>query len=121
MRIRHKFWLEENSEVLFGRGRYMLLRTVDELGSLSAAAKKMKMSYRAAWGRVRASEERLGLPLMEKAPVGRGLVLTDQARKLIEMYRRFEDEIDALVREKGSRIFGAESGLDLVIDDEPVD
>ena len=105
--------MEDESGVLFGRGRFELLLTVDELGSLSAAAKRMKMSYRAAWGRVRASEERLGLPLMEKAEVGRGLTLTPQARKLIELYRKFEQEIEALIKERGPQIFEAESGLHL--------
>ena len=114
MRIRHKIWLEDESGVLFGRGRFELLLTVDELGSLSAAAKKMKMSYRAAWGRIRASEERLGLPLMEKAPVGRGLTLTTQARKLIDLYRKFEHEIDELIANRGPQIFEAEPGLNLV-------
>lgn len=117
MRIRHKIWLEDTSGVLFGRGRFELLKTVDQLGSLSAAAKQMKMSYRAAWGRIRASEERLGLPLMEKAPVGRGLVLTPQARKLISLYRTFEEEIEALISKRGPQIFEADSGLNLVFNE----
>jgi len=116
MRIKHKLWLEDDSGVLFGRGRFSLLSAVEELGSLSAAAKRMKMSYRAAWGRLRASEERLGMDLLEKAPVGRGLVLTPQAKRLLELYRRFDRDIEEMIEERGRELFGAEPELNLKLD-----
>jgi molybdate transport system regulatory protein len=33
-----------------GPGKLMLLQKIDELGSISAAGREMKMSYRQAWG-----------------------------------------------------------------------
>jgi molybdate transport system regulatory protein len=81
------------------------------LGSLSAAAKAMKMSYRAAWGRIRASEERLGVDLLEKAPSGRGLVLTPAGEKLVHLYALFENRIDTACQEIGLDLFGREPGF----------
>jgi molybdate transport system regulatory protein len=64
-KLKFKVWLEKDNHVLFGRGRVELLKAIDECHSLSAAAKELSMSYRAAWGRLQASERRLGCNLVE--------------------------------------------------------
>ena len=62
MKIRFKVWLEKTGQqVLFGEGRMQLLQAIADQGSLAQAAKKMEMSYRAAWGRLKASEDSTGL------------------------------------------------------------
>ncbi len=63
MKIQFKVWLEKDNRVLFGEGRSQLLQAIEDYGSLAQAARKMNMSYRAAWGRLKASEDRLGYPL----------------------------------------------------------
>jgi molybdate transport system regulatory protein len=57
-----KLWVEKDGKVVFGGGRYQLLKAIEEQGSLAGAARALKMSYRAAWGRLKASEKRLGKP-----------------------------------------------------------
>lgn len=70
-RIKSIIWIEEtNGKVVFGLGRYRILKAVRRLGSLQAAAQELKMSCRALWGRVRAIEERLGKPLLIRDPQG---------------------------------------------------
>lgn len=98
MEIRFKVWYEEDGKVLFGGGRRELLRAIDKHNSLQAAAKHMKMSYRAAWGRLRASEERLGIKLVEPHPGKRALQLTPEARLLISRFDNLEEEMQALVQ-----------------------
>ena len=61
MEIKHKIWVENDGKTIFGPGRDILFKAIDECHSLNAAAKKLGMSYRPAWGRVMASEKRLGL------------------------------------------------------------
>lgn len=91
MNVRIKVWLEENEEVLFGYGRLQLLRTIESAGSLAAAAKQMNMSYRAAWGRVHASEDRLGFTLVERAGEGRrAMQLTQAAKELMAQYSKLD-------------------------------
>ena len=97
MKIRHKIWLERNEKPLFGRGREELLRSIDELHSLYAAAKKLKMSYRAAWGRLKASEARLGVKLTCSDGQGKGLHLTPEAKDLLEKFDRLEHDVESFL------------------------
>lgn len=99
MEIKHKIWLECNGRVIFGPGRDGLLKAVEECRSLSAAAKKLKMSYRAAWGRLRASEERLGTKLVEMDNVRKGMHLTDEAKILMNCFDQLEQDITRLLDE----------------------
>jgi len=95
MEIRCKVWLERDGEILFGKGRAQLLRAVDEEGSLAKAAKRLNMSYRAAWGKVRASELHLGVKLVEPGTVGRhGMVLTPEGRRMLAEYERLLREAE---------------------------
>lgn len=98
--IRSKIWVEDaQGKVVFGAGRYRILEAVDRLQSLQAAAKALKMSYRAVWCRVKASEERLGKTLVIRE--GRGSRLTPFARELMAEY----DGIRSRVREESDTVF----------------
>lgn len=84
--IRSKIWVEDaNGKVVFGLGRYRILEAVKRLGSLQAAAQELKMSYRAIWARIRATEERLGKPLLIREP--RGSRLTPLGEKLLTQFK----------------------------------
>ena len=98
MEIKYKVWFEKDGKVIFGSGRRELLRAVDMYNSLNAAAKHLNMSYRAAWGRLRASEERLGMKLVEPHPSGRALHLTEEARTLLNKFDKLERKIHDLVQ-----------------------
>jgi molybdate transport system regulatory protein len=104
MKIKHKLWLEKNGRVIFGPGRFELLEAVEECQSLSAAAKKLKMSYRAAWGRLRASEDRLGMPLVELTDNRQGMRLTEEARKLKNAFVELERKMDELLEEYQAKL-----------------
>ncbi len=104
MEIKHKLWLEKNNRVIFGPGRFELLEAIEECQSLSAAAKKLKMSYRAAWGRLRASEDRLGMPLVELTDNRQGMRLTEEAKKLKNVFVELEEKIDALLKEYQAKL-----------------
>lgn len=108
MEIKHKIWLEVNGQVVFGPGRDLLLKAIDECHSLNAAAKKLDMSYRAAWGRVKASEERLGIKLVENEPGRTGMHLTESGRKLVRQFDRLDDEISRLLEEANRDLFSPE-------------
>lgn len=104
MEIKHKIWLESEGRVIFGPGRDGLLKAIDEHHSLSAAARKLKMSYRAAWGRIKASEERLGIKLVENDHARQGMHLTDEAKTLMDCFDQLERDIAHLLNK-------AQSGL----------
>ena len=67
-----------------------MLELIDELGSMQATAKTLGMSYRGVWARLKATEDRLGLKLVETS-VGRGKnrgsKLTPEAKQLLANYK----------------------------------
>ena len=93
--IKSKIWIEdEDGKVVFGTGRLYILKAVEEHGSILGAAKALSMSYRAVWGKIKATEERLGRPLMMKRTGGAhggGSDLTPFGRNLVERFRQLED------------------------------
>jgi molybdate transport system regulatory protein len=92
-RIRSKIWVEDaNGKVVFGLGRYRILDAVQRLGSLQAAAQELKMSYRAIWARIRATEERLGKPLLIRDP--QGSRLTPLGETLLKQFHRLLKSIE---------------------------
>jgi molybdate transport system regulatory protein len=97
MKIKYKIWLEKDGKVLFGRGRDDILKAIQKEHSLNAAAKKLQMSYRAAWGRLKASEERMGMKLVEIDATGKGMRLSARAQAIIDRFERLERDVEALL------------------------
>lgn len=88
----------------FGPGVAQLLRRVDELHSLRAAAISMSMAYSKAWTVVRNAEEGLGFKLLASTAGGKnggGAVLTDEARRMIGAY----EEYCAKLQDFSARLF----------------
>lgn len=89
--VRSKVWLEKDGKLFMGWGRATLLERIDKLGSISAAARSMKLAYRNAWLWVEAMNRLAGKPLVEKATGGaRGgyARLTEEGRKIVEEYKQ---------------------------------
>jgi molybdate transport system regulatory protein len=97
MEIKYKIWIEKDGKVVFGKGRDNILKAIRTGHSLNAAAKKLEMSYRAAWGRLKASEERMGMKLVEIDAAEKGMHLTAQAEAIIERFERLEKDVEALL------------------------
>jgi len=92
-KVRSKVWVEnEEGNVVFGLGRFRILEAVDRLGSLQAAAKELKMSYRAIWSRIKASEARIGKPLLISD--NRGSHMTPFATSLVKQFRRLQAVVE---------------------------
>jgi molybdate transport system regulatory protein len=95
--LRTKIWIADQSgDVLFGMGRVKMLEAIDQHGSFNAAAKALKMSYRALWGRIKATEERLGKQLVVRTTGGTrggGSALTPYAKDLVSEFRAFRRQV----------------------------
>lgn len=99
MKIKYKIWIEKDGKVLFGRGREDILRAVENGESLSNAVKSLEMSYRAAWGRLKASEERMGVKLVEVDTKSRSMQLTKRAKTLLARFEQLERDVQKLLVE----------------------
>ena len=97
MEIKYKVWIEKNGKVVFGKGRNTILKAVDEQDSLNAAAQKLAMSYRAAWGRLKTSEERMEMKLVEIGVSDKSMHLTQQARAMIDRFEKLERDVEKLL------------------------
>ncbi|MCD6570366.1 MAG: LysR family transcriptional regulator [Deltaproteobacteria bacterium] len=98
MKVGYKIWLEKDGLPVFGEGIYEILGLVEEFGSLHKAAQNLKMSYRAAWGKVRLYEKRLGVELLEKGKHGRtGAHLTEAGKHTLKYYKQLIQEIDSII------------------------
>jgi molybdate transport system regulatory protein len=92
--VKSKVWIEDAAgDLVFGSGRLRLLMAVAEHGSLLAAAKDLGMGYRAAWGKIKATEERLGKSLLERrigGSSGGGSDLTPFGKSLVKRFRHLQ-------------------------------
>lgn len=76
-----------------GPGKVRLLELIDELGSISAAARAMDMSYRRAWLLAENMNTMFREPVLTPAVggvQGGGAVLTRLGREIIVRFRRME-------------------------------
>jgi molybdate transport system regulatory protein len=83
-------WIEKDGELYLGGGRAMLLERLEQLGSIAAAARSMRLTYRNAWLWIDAMNRLAPSPLVEKITGGAGgghAQLTDEGRKAIAAYR----------------------------------
>lgn len=94
MQIDGRFWLTKEGQSFLGAGRIELLERIDKTGSINAAAKEMKMSYKAAWERINGMNALADQPLIERLTGGHGgggTKLTPYARELIATFHRFSE------------------------------
>ena len=88
LKVHGRFWLTLDGNNFLGSGRIELLQRIADTGSISQAAKAMKMSYKAAWDAVDAVNRAWGAPLVESNPAGSAL--TADAQRLIAAFREAE-------------------------------
>lgn len=83
--------------LMFGPGKADLLAAIEETGSISAAGRKMGMSYKRAWSLVEAMNAGFAEPLVQSARGGAhggGAGLTEAGRQVLAAYRRLIARIE---------------------------
>lgn len=93
--LRGSIWMTVGGENLGGPGRITLLSQIAECGSITQAAKAMKMSYKAAWDAIDGMNNLAGEPLVERLSGGKGgggTHLTRRGEQLVENFKLIERE-----------------------------
>jgi molybdate transport system regulatory protein len=83
-----------------GPGKARLVGLIAESGSISAAARKMGMSYRRAWQLVEALNKSFNEPVVLTAVGGKrggGAVVTDFGKRLVAAYHGMEAKASAAI------------------------
>ena len=93
-----------------GLDRVALIEAIAELGSISAAANRLGVSYRGAWEAVQALNNLFDGPIIEAAPGGKAggaASVTARGRAMVTAFRRVQAELDAAMAKLEGNLAGA--------------
>ncbi len=100
IKVNGTLWIESDGQHFFGPGPVELLERIEATGSISTAAKEMKMSYKKAWQLVNNLNAQTVKPMVipqvggEK---GGGSTITPEAIELISRYRQMREQFTAFL------------------------
>lgn len=87
-----KQWIvDEDNNIIIGEGRSEILDLVEKTGSLNQVAKMLKMSYKAVWGKVKATEKAMKARIID-TDRKLGSHLTPEGKELLSKYSRLKKE-----------------------------
>jgi molybdate transport system regulatory protein len=105
-----RFRIDFGAHRAVGPGKIALLEHIGASGSLSQAARDLRMSYRRAWDLLENLNHSFRERVVATSTGGRGgggAVLTPFGRELIQSYRRFESDIQLRASRHFSQLSGA--------------
>jgi len=92
LRLRSRQWIvNDKGEMVMGEGRKKILETIQETGSINKAAKKLKMSYKGVWSRIKATEDHVEAKLVA-SDGKRGSYLTEEGKELLRRYSTLKEK-----------------------------
>jgi molybdate transport system regulatory protein len=110
-------WMTVGGENFGGLGRINLLAAIADCGSITQAAKLVKMSYKAAWDAIDNMNNLAGEPLVERLSGGKGgggTRLTRRGLQLVENFRIIEREHQRFIEQLGQQADGIADDLLLI-------
>jgi molybdate transport system regulatory protein len=93
-----RFRIMAGDAIALGPGKIDLLEAIDRSGSISKAAKEIKLSYRRAWDMVDTMNQCFKKPLVSSSTGGKGgggAKLTPLGERMILLYRAMESAAEA--------------------------
>ena len=96
-----KIRLMSGNDIAMGPGKADLLEAIEKTGSISAAAREMKMSYRRSWQLVDTMNACFKKPLVEKIKGGHqrgGATLTPTGSEVLRQYRDIQEKAEKSAR-----------------------
>ena len=92
LKLKSSYWIvNESNQIVIGKGRMEILDNIEKTGSINQAAKKMKMSYKAMWSKIKFTEKHLNAKIVD-ADKKSGTRLTREGKNLLENYRRLNNK-----------------------------
>ncbi len=80
----------DDGGIIMGKGRMIILESIDQTHSINRTAKELKMSYKSVWSKIKSTELNFGKPVVLADKIT-GTKLTDDGRALLEKYRKLKD------------------------------
>ena len=92
LRLKSSQWIvDEDGNAVIGKGRMEILDNIEKTGSINQTAKMMKMSYKAVWSKIKATEKHLDTVIVH-ADRKEGSRLSKEGKELLEKYRLLKKE-----------------------------
>ena len=87
LKLKSSQWIvDENNNIIIGEGRAKILENIDKTGSMNQAAKMMKMSYKAVWSKIKATEKHMNACIVH-TDRKEGSRLSKDGKDLLEKYK----------------------------------
>lgn len=102
-------WMTVAGEKFGGENRVALLAAIAECGSITQAAKAVRMSYKAAWDAIDTMNNLAGEPLVERVAGGKGgggTRLTQRGEQLVANFRTLDREHRRFIEQLGQQAEG---------------
>ena len=101
VKLCYKIWLENHkNEGILGDGKWLLLKTIEQEGSITAATEKLGWSYRKTWNSLKKIEQMLGFLIIKKnrgGAEGGSTELTEEGKKIVSAFEKFNSEVDGVI------------------------
>ena len=105
LKLRSSQWIvNEHNDIIIGEGRAEILKNIEKTGSINQTAKLMKMSYKAVWSKIKATEKHLETRIVH-TDRKEGSRLSTEGKDLLEKYRRLKKECTSVDDKLFSHIF----------------
>lgn len=105
--IKGNIWIECNDTAFIGAGRILLLERIKQYGSITSAAKSMKMSYRQAWELVDSMNKQSKKPVVITTSGGEGgggSKITKEAEKAIMIFKDLNERFHKFNNEESKKL-----------------
>ncbi|WP_299247911.1 LysR family transcriptional regulator [uncultured Cytophaga sp.] len=105
--IRGRIWIDSDDGPFLGAGRIELLKSIIKEGSITKAAKSMKMAYRQAWHLIESMNSKGKEPLVLSVIGGKGgggATVTDYGVTCIEAFENAEAAFAVFVKMESDKL-----------------
>ncbi|HWR73156.1 MAG TPA: ModE family transcriptional regulator [Nitrospirota bacterium] len=105
--LRGRVWIDGPEGTFIGYGRVVLLERIMEHGSITKAAKSMKMAYRHAWDLVDSMNRQAKEPFVELATGGKGgggAQVTGMGKRAIKLFWSFHKDLQAFLLKEEKKL-----------------
>ena len=87
LQLKSSQWIvDENNNIIIGEGRAKILEHIDQTGSMNQTARLMKMSYKAVWSKIKATEKHMNACIVH-TDRKEGSRLSREGKELLKKYK----------------------------------
>ena len=92
LKLKSSQWIvDQDNNIIIGEGRAKILENIDKTGSMNQTAKLMKMSYKAVWSKIKATEKHMSACIVHTDRKD-GSRLSQDGKQLLRKYKQLKTQ-----------------------------